>query len=210
MKLTIRDVHKRVSRLSSAQQIHESQMSFSTYNKAIDKKNPSDIMFCIENWNKLPMGNETAKFEAALYLFDILCECGNEGQIRSAAYIISEDTIPKNKSAKEIQSTLRRKLGHLKSKVSTRVNNNVSRTIDALNHTATSAKNNFKKNTARASAAVNAVKDGTKAAKKSYNKNLSSNYNDIMQKNQDAKTQRILREFSHAIHLGNLQIDTMS
>lgn len=45
---------------------------------------------------------------------------------------------------------------------------------------------------------------------KSYNKNLSSNYNDIMQKNQDAKTQRILREFSHAIHLGNLQIDTMS
>lgn len=45
---------------------------------------------------------------------------------------------------------------------------------------------------------------------KSYNKNLSPNYNDIMQKNQDAKTQRILREFSHAIHLGNLQIDTMS
>ncbi len=45
---------------------------------------------------------------------------------------------------------------------------------------------------------------------KSYNKNLSSNYNDIMQKNQDAKTQRILREFSHAIHVGNLQIDTMS
>lgn len=45
---------------------------------------------------------------------------------------------------------------------------------------------------------------------KSYNKNLSSNYNDIMQRNQEAKTQRILREFSHAIHVGNLQIDTMS
>ncbi|WP_104721298.1 hypothetical protein [Helicobacter mesocricetorum] len=45
---------------------------------------------------------------------------------------------------------------------------------------------------------------------KTYNKNPTSNYNDILRKNQDAKTQRILREFAHAIHLGNTQIDTLS
>ncbi|MBX7491408.1 hypothetical protein [Helicobacter turcicus] len=44
---------------------------------------------------------------------------------------------------------------------------------------------------------------------KSYNKNLTSNYNDILRKNGEAKTQRILREFSHAIYSGNIQIDTI-
>ena len=45
---------------------------------------------------------------------------------------------------------------------------------------------------------------------KNYNKGLSSNYNDIFKKNQEAKTQRILREFSHAIYAGNTKIDVMS
>lgn len=44
---------------------------------------------------------------------------------------------------------------------------------------------------------------------KSYNKSPTSNYNDILRKNSEAKTQRILREFSHAIHSGNAQIDTI-
>lgn len=45
---------------------------------------------------------------------------------------------------------------------------------------------------------------------KNYNRNLTSNYNDILRKNTEAKTQRILREFSHAIYSGNVQIDTIS
>lgn len=45
---------------------------------------------------------------------------------------------------------------------------------------------------------------------KNYNKNPTSNYNDILRKNTEAKTQRILREFSHAIYSGNVQIDTIS
>lgn len=45
---------------------------------------------------------------------------------------------------------------------------------------------------------------------KNYNGNLTSNYNDILRKNIEAKTQRILREFSHAIYSGNVQIDTIS
>lgn len=44
---------------------------------------------------------------------------------------------------------------------------------------------------------------------KSYKKSLTSNYNDILRKNTEAKTQRILREFSHAIYSGNAQIDTI-
>ena len=44
---------------------------------------------------------------------------------------------------------------------------------------------------------------------KHYNKSLTSNYNDILRKNTEAKTQRILREFSHAIYSGNTQIDTI-
>ncbi|MCI5969374.1 hypothetical protein [Helicobacter sp.] len=44
---------------------------------------------------------------------------------------------------------------------------------------------------------------------KSYNKNITSNYNDILRKNDEAKTQRILREFSHAIYSGSVRIDTM-
>lgn len=42
---------------------------------------------------------------------------------------------------------------------------------------------------------------------KSYNKNLTSNYNDILRQNTEAKTQRILREFTHAVHSGNAQVD---
>lgn len=45
---------------------------------------------------------------------------------------------------------------------------------------------------------------------KTYNKNFTSNYNDILRKNTEAKTQRILREFSHAVYSGNVQIDTIS
>lgn len=44
---------------------------------------------------------------------------------------------------------------------------------------------------------------------KNYNRSLTSNYNDILRKNTEAKTQRILREFSHAIYSGNVQIDTI-
>ncbi|MCH5337135.1 MAG: hypothetical protein J1D99_07015, partial [Campylobacter sp.] len=44
---------------------------------------------------------------------------------------------------------------------------------------------------------------------KSYRKSISTNYNDILKRNQEAKTQRILREFSHAIFAGNLKIDMM-
>ena len=44
---------------------------------------------------------------------------------------------------------------------------------------------------------------------KNYNRSLTSNYNDILRKNTEAKTQRILREFSHAIYSGNTQIDTI-
>lgn len=44
---------------------------------------------------------------------------------------------------------------------------------------------------------------------KNYNRSLTSNYNDILRKNTEAKTQRILREFSHAIYSGNAQIDTI-
>ncbi|MCH5323121.1 MAG: hypothetical protein J1E31_06060 [Helicobacter sp.] len=45
---------------------------------------------------------------------------------------------------------------------------------------------------------------------KNYRKSISANYNDILKRNQEAKTQRILREFSHAIFAGNLKIDMMS
>ena len=43
-----------------------------------------------------------------------------------------------------------------------------------------------------------------------YSKGLSPNYNDIFKKNQEAKTQRILREFSHAIYAGNTKVDVIS
>ncbi|WP_299549283.1 hypothetical protein [uncultured Helicobacter sp.] len=44
---------------------------------------------------------------------------------------------------------------------------------------------------------------------KNYKKDITSNYNDILRKNNEAKTQRILREFSHAIFSGNVRIDTV-
>ncbi|WDL74594.1 hypothetical protein IP360_07120 [Helicobacter winghamensis] len=44
---------------------------------------------------------------------------------------------------------------------------------------------------------------------KHYKKDITSNYNDILRKNNEAKTQRILREFSHAIFSGSVRIDTI-
>lgn len=42
---------------------------------------------------------------------------------------------------------------------------------------------------------------------KSFTRTISGNYNDIFRHNSEAKTQRILREFSHAIRTGGASVD---
>lgn len=42
---------------------------------------------------------------------------------------------------------------------------------------------------------------------KSFTRTISDNYNDIFRHNSEAKTQRILREFSHAIRTGGASVD---
>jgi hypothetical protein len=139
MKLTVRDIQKRLSNLSESTNLKPSDTRIDAfYLNATMNEDLKDSIFCLENWMKIP---ESDKVTAVLNLFETVCEQGNENQIIRAAIKVSE-SVDKSRDAKQTRTYLKRKLGHIKSKISTRINNNLSKTVDAMN----AAKKNFKNN----------------------------------------------------------------
>ena len=142
MKLDIRDIQKRVRSLSeSAPRYRPVPIIY----ESAKNDNVRDCLYMIENWNTA-LPKDGAEIERLLDLFETVCDYGHEGQIIKAATTISEDAIPKIRDGKQTKTYIKRKLGHLKSKVSTRMQNNVSDALEKMGDARAKAKSNFNKN----------------------------------------------------------------
>lgn len=154
--LQIQDIHKRLrelSRLSNRVGTVESTIVRENVNIALSSGSPKMIMKSIENACK----SNPIQFESVLKLFDALyeCESSTSGQLTKMCSYICEEAVPKVRDAKDTNTNLRRKLGRMKSKVSTKIDNNIQDAMATVNAKIHAAQNNFKKNTAQIKANVN-------------------------------------------------------
>ena len=145
MSVTIREIRKRIRNNTYCRR-HESYNTLYLENAAlsIENKVPKDIMRSIEIVSR---ESYPIQFESVLSLFDALYECGTVGQMRKMCNYICEEAVPKVRDGKETLTNIHRKLGRIKSKVTTKANNNIQDAKDAVKKTVNSAKSNFKANT---------------------------------------------------------------
>lgn len=106
---------------------------------------PKDIMRSIEI---ICNNSKPIQFESVLNLFDKLYESNcTTGQLRKMGNYICEEATPKVRDAKTTNTNLRRKIGNLRSKVTTKVNNNIEDAKDTVDKAVASVKSNFKAST---------------------------------------------------------------
>lgn len=142
MKVTLMDVQKRIYSLNeNASIVNNETTRFTDYNAFND---PNMSLKYLRNWKRYYI-NESS-LELYLELFQSICEFGHTGQIIEASQIISEGPIQKTRDSKQMRSYLKRKLGHIKSKISTRTNNNVKNAINDMNNIGKAIQNNTKNN----------------------------------------------------------------
>ena len=143
--MTISDIHKRLRGLKE-HAIQENSTIVCMENAAHSIKNgsPKDIMRSIE---MISHRSNPILFESVLDLFDKLYECGTTGQLVKMCTYICEEAAPKVRNAKDTNTNLKRKLGRLKSKVTTRIDNNISNAKDEIDKKVSAVKGNFKRNT---------------------------------------------------------------
>lgn len=143
--LTIHDIHKRLKGLSTNRYDNSSLYQ---ENAAISIKNgiPKDIMKSIEN---ICRNSNPIQFESVLNLFDALYEHGTTGQMIKMANYICEEAAPKVRDAKATNTNLRHKLGRIKSKLTTKIANNIEDAQNEIYGKIHAAQNNFKSNTSQ-------------------------------------------------------------
>ena len=143
--LTIHDIHKRLRGLSANKYNYS---SICEENAAISIKNgiPKDIMKSIENTCR---NSNPIQFESVLNLFDALYEHGTTGQMIKMANYICEEAAPKVRDAKSTNTNLRHKLGRIKSKLTTKIANNIEDAQNEIYGKIHAAQNNFKSNTSQ-------------------------------------------------------------
>lgn len=167
--LNIHDIHKRIRGLksdTSANYINES--TFETYvENAISSNNPSRIISTIEK-----VAREGGTLGQCLSLFDKLYECGTIGQMEKACNYICEESISKTRSAKDANTNLKRKLGRARSKLTTKVSNNIEDAKNAISQALGNMKGNFKANTTQVK---HNVKNGLGLGRNKKNANKPSN-----------------------------------
>lgn len=148
--LKIQDVHKRLKGLS--RNSHPNSMMTESINLALTSNSPKTIMKSIESSCR-----NAVQFESVLQLFDALyeCESSTTGQLIKMCNYICEEAAPKVRDAKDTNTNLRRKLGRLKSKVTTKIDNNITDAMATVNAKIHAAQGNFKRNTAKIQANIN-------------------------------------------------------
>lgn len=147
--LKIQDIHKRLKGLSRINS-HRNMMTESIL--PVSSNSPKAIMKSIESACR-----NTVQFESVLQLFDALyeCESSTTGQLNKMCNYICEEAAPKIRDAKDTNINLRRKLGRLRSKVTTKIDNNIEDAMATVNAKIHAAQGNFKRNTAKIQANIN-------------------------------------------------------
>ena len=153
--INIHDIHKRlkaINRATSPRQDFANEAYAETTRIALENSIPRDLMKTIETVTR---NTNPLVLESVLDLFDALYEHGTTGQMVKMANYICEEAVPKVRDAKETNTNLKRKLGRLKSKISTKVSGNIEDAQDEVLGKIHAAGNNFKKNTAAIKGNIN-------------------------------------------------------
>ena len=143
-RLQIRDIHKRIKSTQSSLVEANNIVCMQNASASLKSGYPKDIMRSIE---LISRKSNPIQFESVLELFDALYESGTTGQIVKMGNYICEEAVPKVRDAKETNTNLKRKLGRLKSKVTTRIDNNIEDALSTVKGKVNAAKSNFKRNT---------------------------------------------------------------
>jgi hypothetical protein len=123
--ITLSDVDKRLCVSSGVYDYEYKHKVKRMLENAFENKRPSDIVYCIEHWKQLP-GEDVELLENVLNLYDLLIEEGSSGSIRKMGRYIAEDAVPKVRDSKATASLIKRRLGRLKTKLHTKIKNNVA------------------------------------------------------------------------------------
>lgn len=143
-RLQIRDIHKRIKSIQSSLVEANNIVCMQNASASLKSGYPKDIMRSIE---LISRKSNPIQFESVLELFDALYESGTTGQIVKMGNYICEEAVPKVRDAKETNTNLKRKLGRLKSKVTTKIDNNIEDALSTVKGKVDAAKSNFKRNT---------------------------------------------------------------
>lgn len=142
--LNIHDIHKRLRGIKANNSPYNNSFIQENVNISIKNGIPKDIMKSIEYCCKK---SNPFMFESVLTLFDALYECdGTVGQINKMSAYICEEAVPKVRNAKETNSNLRRKLGRMKSKIATKIDNNINDAKSEILGKIHAAQNNYNNN----------------------------------------------------------------
>ena len=125
--VTIIDLTKRIRSLQS---VNESSTESYESNAHVISENGSvnDIKRCIEAGVR---SNQNVSINTYLELFDALVEKGNVSSINKYGRFIANEAVSKVRDAKQTQVLLNRRLGRIKSKISTKINNKLDELQDA-------------------------------------------------------------------------------
>lgn len=129
--ITIHNVRKRLKGRSF---MTESTTNSASLEKnievALESGNAKEIMRSIE----LAMRANPIQMESVLTLFDALyeCESSTTGQLLKMKTYICEEAIPRVRDAKEMNTYLRRRLGMARSKVTTKINNKLQKSMNKI------------------------------------------------------------------------------
>ena len=152
--ITMKDIHKRLKLLPESAEVGKNYNSYLERAKAaIQSENPIKIMKMIESG----IGDTTNSIllDTMLELYDALYEYGNEANVGYYGILIAEDYIAKTRDAKEAQTNLKRKIGRIKTAVSTKVNGNIEDISDAIKKAINGAKTNLDANVATIKGNIN-------------------------------------------------------
>ena len=145
--ITIKDIHKRLKLLPESADVGKNYFSYlERAETAINSGNPTKIMKMIESGI-----NDTTNsilLDTMLDLYDALyLNGGNAANIRHYGHLIAEDYVARTRDAKEAQTYLKRKLGRIKSSISTKATNNVQSIQDAIKSAIEGVKDKLPTNT---------------------------------------------------------------
>ena len=148
MIITMNDIQKRLKLLPESSYIGKNyRYNLKRINEAVNSGNPQKIMKTIqfavnEDCNSV--------FPSSMFeLLNALIETGSPENVRQYGNMIAERYIPKVRDAKETQTHLKQKLGRMKSKYTTKIQNNYQDIADAINAQLHKAQNNLKTNLAK-------------------------------------------------------------
>lgn len=101
------------------------------YDKLLESYNSKYINRVLQNWDLLDE-NKTLAFAKVLDLLEEVYMKGNIGDINKTTSYIVENIIPKIRDASQMQYHIKRKIGNIKTKISTKVNNKVEDINNAI------------------------------------------------------------------------------